>query len=117
MRTKTFSLGGLLLATTLFTGCFAGPHQLKRTVDDWDQDIYIKSPWLSAVLWVVPAFPLANFGASIGDFFVTDAYHFWFKDAWDGKGTAFEHFVPTATDGSLQSLMIEGAKFLKLDMN
>lgn len=98
------------LSALLFTGCAAGPHQLHRTVDDWDQDIYVKSPWLSAVLYIVPVFPFAKWGAMIGDFFVFDAIAFWGEDAWDGKGTGFEHFNPAAPDGKVKSLLLDGAK-------
>jgi hypothetical protein len=57
------------------------------------------------VLHFIPVIPLVMFGAQIGDFFVTDAYAFWFKDAWDGKGTAFDHFDVTPTDGAMSSLL------------
>jgi hypothetical protein len=93
----------------------AGPHQLRRTVDDWDQKLYVKSPWIDAVLWVVPVFPLANFGAWVGDFFVTDAYAFWFKDAWDGKGTGFEHYKQEWTDGRMKSLLSSDSGFIRID--
>jgi len=35
-----------LLAITTFAACLAGPHQLNRTVDDWDAKTYVDSPWL-----------------------------------------------------------------------
>ena len=101
----------LALATTL-AACAAGPHQLRRTVDDWDQKMYVQNPWLDGVLWVIPVIPLAFYGSMIADFFVTDAYSFWFKDAWDGKGTAFTHYNPVPTDGSMSSLLNDGAQFL-----
>jgi hypothetical protein len=92
-----------LLAITTFAACAAGPHQLKRTVDDWDQKMYVDQPCSHGVLWFVPVFPIAHFLAIVGDFFVTDAYSFWLKDAWDGKGTAFTHFNLKATDGAMTS--------------
>lgn len=95
------------------TSCAAGPHQLRRTVDDWDHKMYVNSPWIDGVLWFVPVIPLANFVAAIGDFFVTDAYAFWFNDAWDGKGTGFEHLKVEATDGKFGSLLNDGAGWLK----
>ena len=98
-------------AALSLTSCMAGPHQLKRTVDDWDQKMYVNQPWISAALWVIPVIPLMNFGAGIGDFFVGDAYFFWFKDAWDGKGTGFKHANIEATDGAVGSLIGDG-KFL-----
>jgi len=103
-----------LLATITVAGCFAGPHQLKRTVDDWDHKMYIDQPWLDGVLWFVPVIPIASFLASIGDFFVGDAYAFLLKDAWDRKGTGFTHFNPKATDGAMSSLLNDDAHFLEI---
>jgi hypothetical protein len=103
-----------LLAITTFAACLAGPHQLNRTVDDWDAKTYVDSPWLDGVLWFIPVFPLAHLGAQIGDFLVVDAYAFWFKDAWDGKGTGFNHYTPEATDGSMGSLLLDDGKFLEI---
>ena len=103
----------LALATSL-AACAAGPHQLRRTVDDWDQKLYVDNPWVDGVLWFVPVIPLVGFGAMIGDFFVTDAYAFWFKDAWDQKGTAFAHYNPVPTDGSMHSLLHDDASFLDI---
>ncbi len=99
-------------AALALVSCTAGPHQLKRTVDDWDHQLYVKNPLLNGVLHFVPVIPLAAFGASVGDFFIVDAYHFWFKDAWDGKGTAFVHAPVKPMDGAVESLLIDGAKFV-----
>lgn len=104
-----------LAAAVALSSCAAGPHQLRRTVDDWDQKMYIESPWLNGALWFIPVFPILTYGAGIADFFVTDAYAFWFKDAWDGKGTAFTHFIPDPTDGVMKSLLLDDAKFLKIE--
>jgi len=104
---------GLLAAVSL-TSCQAGPHQLRRTVDDWDQKMYIQNPWVNGVLWFIPVIPLANFGATIVDTFVGDAYAFWFKDAWDGKGTGFTHYTQSPTDGSMESLLIDDAAFMQI---
>ncbi len=105
----------LALSTTLMFGsCLAGPHQLQRTVGDWDQQLYVDSPWVDAVLWIIPIIPFANFGASIGDFFVTDAYAFWIKDAFSGEGgTGFRH-VKIESKKSMGSLLGEGT-FLQID--
>ena len=107
---------GLALAglTLSLTSCAAGPHQLRRSVDDLDQKLYVENPWVDGLLWFFPVIPLLGFGASVGDFFVVDAYHFWFKDAWDGKGTAFRHFQPEATDGTMESLLYDDAKFFEV---
>ena len=104
----------LLASCCFFGSCAAGPHQLRRSVDDWDHKMYVNSPWIDAVLWVIPVMPLAFFGAGIGDFFVTDAYAFWFKDAWDGKGTGYSHLAVTPTDGQMKSLLSDDGKFLEI---
>lgn len=105
----------LLAVSGLFAGCSAGPHQLQRTVDDWDGKLYVDSPWINAVLWVVPVIPLARFGASIGDFFVTDAYAFWLNDAFGGKGgTGFRH-KDIPAERTMGSLLRDDGKFLKID--
>ena len=103
-----------LLAITTVAACSAGPHQLNRTVDDWDQKLYVDQPWLDGVLWFIPVIPIAHFLAQVGDFLVTDAYAFWLKDAWDGKGTAFTHFSPKATDGAMQSLLLDDSHYLEI---
>lgn len=112
MRKLIASLA-VCVAALSFSSCSAGPHQLKRTVDDWDHKMYVDNPWLNGVLWFVPVFPLCHFGAGIGDFFVGDAYAFWFHDAWDQKGTGFKHADVAPTDGQVGSLMGDG-KFLKV---
>lgn len=118
---RRIALALCLIAGVGLTSCYAGPHQLRRTVDDWDQKMYVDSPWLNAVLWVVPVFPVLDFAAGIGDFFVTDAYAFWFKDAWDGKGTAFQHYQvqPASGEdgGTMKSLLMDDGKFLKIETN
>lgn len=111
MRKLALSLTALCALT--FSGCIVGPHQLARTVDDWDREMYVKSPWLDAALNIFFVMPIARFGASIGDFFVTDAYTFWVKDAFgDGTGTGFRHAdVPASR--SMGSLIGDG-KFLEI---
>jgi hypothetical protein len=111
---RRFAVALLLVGSLALSSCLAGPHQLKRSVDDWDQKMYVQSPWIDAVLWIVPVFPIAHFIAGIGDFLIVDAYAFWFKDAWDGKGTGFKHYEVTPTDGAMRSLLIDDAKFLEI---
>ena len=98
------ALGGALISTS----CAAGPHQLQRTVDDFDHQLYQENPLLNGVLWVIPVIPFAYFGASIVDFFVTDAYHFWGKDVWRGEGTTIERWTPSNTDHQVRSLIVGG---------
>ena len=112
MRKLLASVAAVTVAFSL-TSCLAGPQQLRRTVDDWDQKTYVNSPWIDAVLWVIPVWQLGYFGAFIGDFFVGNAYAFWFHDAWDGKGTGFKHFDTPPTDGQVGSLLGDGG-FMKV---
>ncbi len=105
-------ISAALLVSTTFTGCSVGPHQLARTVDDWDNSFYAESPWLDALLTVIPVIPLARFGAQVGDFFIGDAYAFWVKDAWVNKGTGFKH-APDPTGKTMQS-MVDGGKWLEI---
>ena len=110
---------GIVLALLLsfsFTSCAAGPHQLRRSVDDWDREMYVDSPWLDALLWVVPVYPLAYFVAGVGDFVVTDGYTFWFKDAFGGAGgTGFTHLTVDSPNGYMSSLLMDEGKWLQVD--
>src|ERR1041384_6777159 len=103
----SLALGGVAALT--MTSCSAGPHQLNRSVDDWDHKMYVNSPWIDGVLWFVPVIPIAHFIAAVGYFFVTDAYAFWLHDAWDGKGTGYDHLKVDAPDGKMGSLLNEGS--------
>ena len=110
---------GIVLALLLcfsFTSCAAGPHQLQRSVDDWDRQLYVDSPWLDGVLWGVPVIPAATFLAAVGDFFITDAYAFWIEDAFTGgNGTGFEHATVDQPDGHMTGLLIDDGKLLQID--
>lgn len=107
MRIRSFALLSTLLLGANLGSCAAGPHQLRRTVDDWDHNLYVNSPWLDAVLWAIPVIPTSFVVAIVCDFLVTDAYAFWFDDAWDGNGTGFEHLQVQWTDLHVRSLMID----------
>ena len=110
---KLLASVAVCVAAFSMTSCMAGPHQLVRSVDDWDQKTYINNPWLDAAMWVVPVFPICGFAAGLGDFFVGDAYAFWFHDAWDMKGTGFKHAETAPTDGYVNSFLGEGG-FMKV---
>lgn len=116
MRKQLVAIATASIAAVSLSSCLAGPHQLRRTVDDWDHKMYVNSPWIDAVMWVIPVWQIMGFGATIGDFLIGDAYAFWFKDAWDGKGTGFEHYKVDATDGKMSSLLNDGAGWLKINM-
>jgi len=96
------------------SGCLAGPKQLQRSVDDWDNKLYVQSPWIDGALHVIPFFPILTAFAGLGDFLVTNTAAFWFEDAWDGKGTAFKHLEVEPTDGEMRSLMIDDTDVLKV---
>jgi hypothetical protein len=113
MHMKTRFLAPLAL-TVVLASCSAGPHQLTRSVDDWSHKSYVESPLLNGVLHFIPVIPIVGFLAAIGDFFITDAYAFWFKDVWDGKGTGFDHLDVAPTDGQMSSLLNDDGEFLKI---
>jgi hypothetical protein len=98
------ALGGALLSAS----CAAGPHQLRRSVDDFDHKLYQENPLLNGVLWVVPVFPILSYGAMIGDFLVVDAYHFWAKDVWRQEGTTIDRWTPSDSSHKVNSLLIGG---------
>lgn len=70
MRGRDFRVLAQFLAMSAvalsFTSCSAGPHQLKRSVDDWDQKMDGNSPWVNGVLWFFPVFPICQFVAGVG---------------------------------------------------
>lgn len=108
-------LGLSLGCALLLTSCFAGPHQLKRSLDDWDHRIYVNSPWWNAVLWITAVLPVGYVFAWAGDFLVTDPWAFWFDDAWDGEGTGFEHLPVQWIDGRMTSLMFDRSTWTRIE--
>lgn len=113
MRSLRRSL--LLLGVACLGACAAGPHQLRRSIDDWDHKSYVNSPWWNATLWLTMVMPVCYAGAFCGDFLITDPYVFWFEDAWDGKGTGFDHLEVPWTDGRMTSLWMERAGWTKVE--
>ncbi len=112
MRRSQLPLLGLVATT--FASCFAGPHQLRRSVDDWDHRTYVASPWLDVGLWVVPVIPLMKIGAFVGDTLVGDPIAFWGGDAWDGNGTGFQHDCIGAERWS-ESLLLERSRWTRYE--
>jgi hypothetical protein len=98
----------------LLSGCFVGPKQLQRTVDDWENQIYTDSPWMCSMLYIVPVIPVGGILAQIGDFFVVNPIAFWFDDAWDSHGTSFRHYVVEGEDGEMRSLLFDDTKVLRV---
>jgi hypothetical protein len=97
--------GLTILLCLILCGCIAGPHQLRRSVDDWDQKIYVNSPWWNVALWIIPVYPVCHVTAIALDFAITDPYYFWFEDAWDGNGTGYRHLKVDWTDGWVDCLL------------
>jgi hypothetical protein len=112
MRTS-LRISSVMAACLLLGGCAAGPHQLRRSLDDWDQKIYVNSPWLNAAMWIVPIYPVMHVGALAIDFTITDPYYFWFEDAWDGNGTGFRHLEIECPDGWVESVLADRAGWLR----
>jgi hypothetical protein len=110
MKQSLAALGALPLVLPLGS-CLAGPHQLSRSVDDFDHQLYLENPLLDGVLWVIPVLPFASVVALVGDFLVVDPYHFWFKDLWRSEGTAFDHWLPERPAHRVGSL-VNGGPFL-----
>ena len=113
MRLRT--IASLSLLAALLAGCVAGPHQLRRSVDDWDHAMYVNSPRWNGLLWVVPVIPVATLGAFAIDTLITDPWAFWFGDAWDNAGTGYEHLPVEKTDGRMQSLWLERARWTRIE--
>ena len=114
MRIRPRVLASCALAA-LMCGCAAGPHQVRRSVDDWDNQLYVNSPWWNACLWIVPVIPTLEIGGWVVDFLITDPWFFWFDDAWDGAGTSFEHLDVQETDGYVQSLLMDRAGWTRAE--
>ena len=105
----------LALSCLMFAGCWSGPKQLTRSVDDWDNQLYVQSPWMDSLLWhVVPFFPVMKIAAGIGDILIVNPVSFWFEDAWDGKGTGFQHLDVEPTDGEMRSLMMDDSEVMNV---
>ena len=103
-----------LLTCFCFTSCFAGPKQLQRSVDDWDNKLYVQTPWMDGLMWTVPIIPAAHFIAFTLDTLIVNACSFWLEDAWDCKGTGFRHLVVEPQDGEMRSLMMGDSDMMKI---
>jgi hypothetical protein len=113
MRLRPIASFSLLAA--LLAGCAAGPHQLRRSVDDWDHAMYVNSPRWNGLLWIVPVIPVATLGAFAVDTLITDPWAFWFGDVWDNAGTGYEHLPVETTDGRMQSLWLGRARWTRIE--
>jgi hypothetical protein len=107
-------LAAAILATsaTVLSGCMSGPMRLTRTWDDYVNQKYTESSWIHGALLqdILPVYPIVGFVMSLGDVIVMNPIQFWGKDAWDGKGTGYDHKNPegaerTVTGYTGESLM------------
>ena len=95
--------------------CRSGPSQLVRSVDDWDNQLYVQSPWLDSILHVVPVIPLVKWGVSWVDVLVLNPIAFWTNDAWDSKGTGYMHKNPEYTDGYVRGVFVDDGGILRVE--
>lgn len=105
MLKKALAACALAGALTLTTGCVAGPNRLSRTWDDWVNQKYTENAWVHGALLqnVVPVYPLVGAVLGWGDLIVLNPWYFWSEDAWDNKGTGFEHENPQGAVRTLGS--------------
>ena len=100
---KTIKTLIFFAAAAVLVSCTAGPKQLQRSVDDWDQEFYVEDPLLNGVLHVIPVIPLIEVVAIIGDSLIVNPWYFWSEDVWDKQGTNFNHATVSDADGHLYS--------------
>lgn len=82
---------GLALAS-----CNSGPKRLSRNWDTWVNQKYANNSLVHGALLqdILPVYPIVGFVMAIGDILILNPYYFWFKDAWDQKGTAYIYESP-----------------------
>jgi hypothetical protein len=112
---RTLGRSAAAVASSLLLGaCLAGPHQLRRSIDDWDHSMYVNSPLWNGALWLVPVIPIAQFGAWILDTLITDPWAFWTDDLWDGNGTGYRHLPVEWLDGHVDCLFADRASWTRV---
>jgi len=107
---KTLATAALLAAITL-SGCASGPRQLTRSWDDWVNQKYTQNAWVHGALLqdIIPVYTVVGFLATVGDVLILNPYYFWSKDAWDNKGTGYDHVNPEGAARSVDTLMDDAA--------
>jgi hypothetical protein len=80
------------LALTL-SSCQSGPRRLSRAWDDWVNQEYSENAWVHGALLqdILPVYPIVGLFAWAGDILFVNTYYFWTEDAWDNRGTAYDH--------------------------
>ena len=103
-RKLVVSLTALVMIVGLFTACASGPRQLSRGWDDYVNQKYTENAWLHGALFqdILPVYGIVGIFAGIGDAFV-NAYYFWSDDAWDNRGTGFQHEAVRGAAKSVKS--------------
>lgn len=88
-------IGALFLAAglTALSSCQSGPRRLTRNWDDYVNQKYTENAWVHGALLqdILPVYPIVGFVMSVGDWLIVNPYYFWSKDAWDNKGTGYDH--------------------------
>ena len=80
----------LLVVTS---ACASGPRMLSREWDDHVNQKYTENAWLHGAILqdVLPIYSLVALMAGVADVFIINPYSWWGSDAWDNRGTGFEH--------------------------
>lgn len=85
---KIALLLALVLVVVVGTGCY-GPMKLTRSVDDWGNEEYVKSPWLGQLVGLAASVAMPV--TSVIDSIILNPISFWGTDVGAGKGTPFMH--------------------------
>lgn len=107
MPRRTLCLLILTFGLFTLTSCASGPRRLSRNWDDWVNQKYTEGAWLNGALLqdVIPVYPVIGLVMVIGDVLFVNPYYFWTKDAWDNKGTGYDH---EALEGAERSVTGSG---------
>jgi hypothetical protein len=94
----------MVVIVGLLSACASGPKQLTRSWDDYVNQKYTESAWVHGALLqdVLPLYGIVYFFAGFGDLFV-NAYYFWSQDAWDNRGTGFQHEAVSGAKKTVKS--------------
>lgn len=90
-------LVGLAVLVLVIAGCAVGPRMLTRQWDDWVNQQYVNTPWLTGNVVSASLIGVVYGVAGIGDA-IANTYYFWAMDAepfGKGVGTPFNHKNPT----------------------
>ena len=100
---KILGLTVLAIGLGLLPSCQSGPKRLTRSWDDWVNQKYTTNAWLRGALLqdVLPVYGIVGLVMALGDIIVLNPYYFWSEDAWDNKGTGFNHKNPVGAERSV----------------